>query len=355
MDNFLEIDEPGAGLLVDILKVLNTLNDEIRLFFTPEGIKHSSMDPGHISLIDVNIPARFFTFYRFDEDHAVTFNLKDALRQLRTVNKKSSLTVVLEEGRILFMIRDGSRVVDKRVPILEDLVTETPIPNIAFRARAQITTTALKETLKDLQLIGANMSLQITAEVLHFGASDGYLSADGEFERGADDLLFIAADEPSVSVFTTDYLLNIVNTLSKVTEAVEIQISNDTPIKVTTKDLNDVKLDYYLAPCQGQGHAEPLGAEAVKWIPRPTLIYHPGDTPEPIAELIAETVPLLVEPSAEAAEPETVELELIARAIRTPEEYLEFLHEEMNRLSTGELNMDQYLAELDQVRAQLAF
>jgi hypothetical protein len=371
MDNYLKIDEPRASLFVDILRTINTVNDEVRVLFTPEGLKHASMDPGRIMLINLEIPGRFFDDYRFIDEYALTFNLKDALKQLRTVNKKSSLTLIVEDGRLLFKIREGSRSVDKRIPLLENLDDETPIPQIIFRARARILTGSLKETLKDMQLIGSNMSLRITDQVLHIGSNDERLSADSEYERGADDLLDIHAEEPSLSVFTTDYLLNIVNTLSRISEAVEISISNDLPIKVGA-ELRDVNLTFYLAPCQGAGHAEGLGAEAVKWIPRPILVYHPEDTPELLTQ--PEAAPIVVSP--ESVEPEAdheistlhyeEEPEAVAvipapivvepePLIRTPSEYLDFLHKEKERLSAGDLNMDQYLAELDQVRAQLPF
>lgn len=278
--------------------MINTVADEARLFFTPEGLTHSSMDPGRVVLINLALPARCFDDYHFIDEYAVTFNLKDAIKQLRSVNKKTGLTVVLEDAGLLFRLkdhgRDGAmpRAVDKRIQLLDDRDEETPTPKIFFKSRARIIAESLKETLKDMRLVSDVMSIKIDGDILHIGAHGNNFSADSEYERGADDLLEIRAEEPSTSIFTIDYLSNILNTVTKISETVEISLSTNMPIKLGA-ELLDGSLDFYLAPCNdGNNTPQELGAEAVHWDPKPILVYHPGDTPAPVDYKVPEPVPV---------------------------------------------------------------
>lgn len=307
--------------LIEVFRAINVIADEVRIFFKPEGLEYSGMDPSHILMADLNLPANFFDTYRFSAPMAITISLKNLIKQLRGVGKNDELTASIEDGRLLLKVLDylkkgtKPRAVEKRVPLLEDPGDETPKPKIFFKARARIIAESLKETLKDMVLVADNMSILIDGEILHIGAHDNNFSADSEYERGADDLLDIRAEEPSLSAFTTEYISRILNAVSKLSEVVEISVSNNTPIKISA-ELTKGVLDFYAAPCLNRDGSSlgNLGAESVTWDPKPILVYQKGDTPaiEALAIKVPELAPHLCEYpgcAAEIPEAEGVRLE----------------------------------------------
>ena len=98
-----ETSEPA--FFRDLLKAANAVVEEAEFVLDPEGIKLRSMDPSHISMIDLYIPHEFFDRYEVYEERRVCFNIKDVVKLVygnkRGKLKDSSLWISIDE--------DGSR------------------------------------------------------------------------------------------------------------------------------------------------------------------------------------------------------------------------------------------------------
>lgn len=305
LDSYFMVTGSRVQTLIEVFRAINVIADEVRIFFNPEGLEYSGMDPSHVLMADLSLPADFFDAYRFSAPVAITINLKDVLKQLRGTGKNDELTASIEEGRLLFRILDYSkggtkpRAIEKRIMLRDDSEEDTPKPKIFFKSRARIIAESLKETLKDMMLVADEMSIEIDGDILHIGAHDNGFSADSEYEKGADDLIEIRAEEPSLSAFTTEYISHILNAVSKLSEVVEIFIGNKMPIKIST-ELPKGHLDFYAAPCLNKDGSSMgiLGAESVTWDPKPILVYQKGDVPAIEAPAIIELTPIPQVPEA---------------------------------------------------------
>jgi len=288
-----------------ILDVINTFTDEVTLTIGPGGVKADIMAPDRFRLIQLELPDSFFDGYRFEEEHRVTFNLKQALKVMRTYRKDTEIAIALEESSLLFRSRVGGADVDKRIPLLEDPEEETLIPKIAYTSTALVNIPTLLTMVTDTTLISDSCSFKITDDLIHIGANGDAGAYDGTLDRGAVELITIRAEKENVAIYSAHYLMESLKDLNRITDAVEVSINTDAPIRLSP-DLPCGRIAVYLAPCREYGSTPTdvtLGFESVTWIPRPTLVYHKGDIPAPHAPEPAPEVP-----------PEPFELE-VPRAI----------------------------------------
>ena len=136
------------------------------------------------------------------------------------------------------------------MPLLEPGEEEVPSPKIAFKANARILTPSLRRVVRDAVLVSEHVKFEIASEELKISAEGDMGSAMAKWDKNAEDLLELKAEEKASATFTLSYLRDIVNAASVSSEVVSLELSSDMPIKLNF-ELPQGKLVYYLAPCIG--------------------------------------------------------------------------------------------------------
>jgi DNA polymerase III sliding clamp (beta) subunit (PCNA family) len=136
------------------------------------------------------------------------------------------------------------------MPFLEPLDEEVPQPKILFKSSARILTQGLREAIRDADLVGENVKIEVAGDMLKMSAVGDMGSVFSDWERGSDELLELKAEENGGATFTLSYLKEIVDAAVVSSEVAALELSTDMPLRMDFK-LPQGKLVYYLAPCIG--------------------------------------------------------------------------------------------------------
>jgi DNA polymerase III sliding clamp (beta) subunit (PCNA family) len=108
----------------------------------------------------------------------------------------------------------------------------------------------MRRALRDADLVGEQVKIEIAGDMLKMSAVGDIGSAFSDWERGSDELLELKAEEDSSATFTLSYLRDIVNAAGTSSEVATLELTTDMPIRMDF-ELPKGRLVYYLAPCIG--------------------------------------------------------------------------------------------------------
>jgi len=211
-----------------------------------------AMDSSRVAMVDFELPREFFDEYRCEDDLRISIMIGEFLKFLDRVDRDERVEIRLEEEKARLVIRCTRPGHTRRfeMTILEPLYEEVPRPKILFKSSAKILTQSLREAIKDAGLVGEHVKIEVTGEAFKMSAVGDAGSAFSEWERDADELLELNAEEDSDATFTLSYLRDITNAAGVSSEVVNLDLTNDMPLRMGF-ELPQGKLVYYLAPCIG--------------------------------------------------------------------------------------------------------
>ncbi|GAG84061.1 unnamed protein product [marine sediment metagenome] len=244
-----EVEVSSIEPFRNLVKALAAVLEDGCFNIDGEKIELLSMDPSHVAMVDFELPREFFDSYVCDGETQLTVNIGEFLKFLDRVERDERVKIRLDEDRarlVVQCIRPGHT---RRfeIAILEPLYEEVPQPKIFFKSSARILTQSLRRSIRDAGLVSEHVKIEITEDMLKMSAVGDIGSAFSEWERGADELLELKAEEESGANFTLSYLNDIVNAVQASSEVTTLELSTDMPLKMDF-DLPQGRLVYYLAP-----------------------------------------------------------------------------------------------------------
>jgi len=236
----------------NLVKALAAVVDEGCFNVDESRISLIAMDSSNIAMVDFELPGAFFDEYRCDGEQRIFINIGEFLKFLDRVERDERVKIRLEEDRarlVIQCIRPGH---SRRfmMTILEPLDEEVPQPKIFFMSSARILTGSLRQAFRDAGLVSEHVKIEVTGDMLKMGAVGDVGSAFSEWERGADELLELRAEEESGANFTLSYLMDITNAVGVSSEVATLELTTDMPLRMEF-ELPQGKLVYYLAPMIG--------------------------------------------------------------------------------------------------------
>ena len=211
-----------------------------------------AMDPSNVAMVDFELPGDFFDEYRCEDETRLFIRIGEFLKFLDRVERDEGVKIRLDEEKARLFIQCTRPGHTRRftMPILEPLDEEVPTPKIFFKSSARILTQSLRRAIRDADLVSEHVKIEAVGDVLKMSAVGDIGSAFSEWQRGADELLELKAEEDSGATFTLSYLKDIFATAGMSSEVATLELTTDMPLRMGF-ELPRGKLVYYLAPCIG--------------------------------------------------------------------------------------------------------
>jgi len=247
-----EVEVSGIEPFRNLIKALDAVVEEGCFDIGESHIRLIAMDPSHVAMVDFDLPGEFFDGYRCEGAPKLFINIGEFLKFLDRVERDEGVKIRLDEERARLVIQCTRPGHSRRftMPILEPLDEEVPQPKIVFKSSARILTQSLRQAIRDAELVSEHVKIEATGDMLKISAVGDMGSAFSEWERGADELLELKAEEDSGATFTLSYLRDITNTAGVSSEVATLELTTDMPIRMDF-ELPQGRLVYYLAPCIG--------------------------------------------------------------------------------------------------------
>ncbi|MEM3526142.1 MAG: proliferating cell nuclear antigen (pcna) [Candidatus Jordarchaeaceae archaeon] len=237
-----------AKLWKNIIDALSGLVDEL-VFIADENSLHArAMDPSHVAMVDFELPKTAFSEYECNGEVKLGINLEDMSRIMRRAGGGDALELALDpEKNKLNVTFKGASIRTFRIGLLDLTHEETPVPSIKFNAQIKMTADALKEALKDAEVVSDHVEIEATHDRLQINASGDTGGVEVKLDKSSDAILELNVTEKSKAMYALSYLTDMMRATTT-SDTVTVQFSSSMPIKLEFNLIGGGRLTYWLAP-----------------------------------------------------------------------------------------------------------
>jgi len=232
-----------------IVQSIAVLIEEAAFTITNEGIRLRAIDSSRTAMIDLFMPREAFEEYPSDlsEEIRVGVNFDDLKKILKRVKKGDRIGLEISEGKVkVKLIGKATRAV--ALPIIDVPGEQLPTPKVVFTVTAKVSSDALKEAMKDADVIADSVKFEAKDDGLYIIASSDRGDLEVKFERESEAMFEYDLKEPATARYSLDYLVDIVSKAYRVSDIAVIEFATTKPIALTFEIPMGGKLTYYIAP-----------------------------------------------------------------------------------------------------------
>lgn len=223
------------------IEAIAALIDEGALRINKEGMKLRAMDPSQIALVDFELPASGFEEFNVEEEVSIGLDFSELSKITKRSRADDKIKLSLNER--LEMVFEGASRRKFSLGIIESSASPPREPSVEFTSEVKIGADALKESLKDAELVSNHVTLKI---------NDGFvIKAEGDtgsvdINFPEDNILSKNVKEKAKAVFALDQLDNLLKA-ADASSVIILKLRADSPLRVEYS-IGEGRVVYYLAP-----------------------------------------------------------------------------------------------------------
>ncbi len=236
--------EIKAEILRDLVEIVQTIVDEVKINVDEDGLSLKAVDPAHVAMVDLHLSTNAFVNYKAEETElGVTLNKIDQFLRLSSPSDMIILEHDDDDNRLVLKVNN----ITQKMPLLDTAgMTDPSVPQLDLPI-------CVKLLGKHLQT-GVKASQNIADHIAISAGPDGFEIFSEEDEDSVSLVLSkeeveeIDASESVRSLFALDYFSNMIKSVDSNT-IVELDLGRDYPIKVKFEFADgDGKVMFLLAP-----------------------------------------------------------------------------------------------------------
>jgi len=237
-----------AKLWRRIVEAVSVLVDEAVFKADNSSLRARAMDPSHVAMVDVYLPAGIFDEYECSGEAVMGVSLDEMSKIVRRAGGGDELEMVLDEEANSLRVRlKGAATRTFKISLLDLGAEEPPTPSITFNTEVKLITNSLVQALKDAELFSDHVEISATPEGVFIAASGDTSGVEVKIDRGSEALLELNVTEPSRAIYALSYLTDMIKAAA-ISDTVTLQFSTNMPLKLEFRVLGEGKVTYWLAP-----------------------------------------------------------------------------------------------------------
>ncbi len=239
--------EIKSDILRDLVDIVGTIVDEVKLNLSEEGLNLKAVDPAHVAMVDLRLSKDAFESYQADDSElGINLNKIDQFLKLSSSGEVVKIEHVEDENRLLLEVDN----VTQKMPLLDTAgMTDPSVPQLDLPVSLTVDGKHLLKGVKASQNISDHIALS--------AGPDGFEIFSEEDEDMVrlnlpkDLLKQLSASEEVSSLFALDYFSGMIKS-----------VSSGVPIKIDLGSDYPVVLDFEFA--QGHGSVKFLLAPRIE-------------------------------------------------------------------------------------------
>ena len=231
-----------------IAVAISTIVEEATFEATSQGLNFRGMDPSHIALIDLNWPNSAFEKYECSQPLKIGLKIEDFVKLIKRASSNDKVELETKDDSLLIKFVNSYKK-EYLVHLIEPYSSSTPVPKISLNSKAVIKTKALEHLLDDIQVVSETVNISAKKDQIILEGQGDTGNAKILLDKTNEDIISIDIKEESMTTYSLSHLLDIIGSLSSVSENVSLEFSTKMPIKLVFKiGAYGIDLCYYLAP-----------------------------------------------------------------------------------------------------------
>lgn len=226
-------------------EVVYDITELVELQLFPTHMVCSILDKTHTRFMTVEYKSDFFALYEINDVESVTLFAEDIHKIIKSASKIDNVVLETNDNYLICRIesKNGNVRVFEFVLPAEYIESPKP-PSLALPVNLNLNLTDLKQSIKDLKIIGAGE--------IKFTVNEGQLFITAGIETTSKYNSIVPInnkfDEPYSSKFTLEYIEQLLK-FDKVNKVVELSLGQDYPLLYSFKDeIMGVEVKGMIAP-----------------------------------------------------------------------------------------------------------
>ncbi len=232
-------------ILKEIVEVVRTIIDEVKITFQPEELTIRAVDPGHISMIDLTVTSGAFETYEVEDHVELGVNIEKLRSFLKLAASGTDIQLKISESTHELIISFGH--IERKMLLIDiDNLTEPKMPDLNLPGIVTIEAKELKQVIDISQDISDHIRLVLEPD--KFIVENTGDTGSAKLELPKDNVEELVCKEHIKSSFALDYFSKMIRSVAK-SDFITLEMANDHPIKMkfTMAEQNGLAL-YLLAP-----------------------------------------------------------------------------------------------------------
>src|SRR3989344_3941260 len=232
-------------LLSDSVAVISELVSDIKFKLDGDKLELIAMDPANVAMVAFTLLSSAFTEYNIEKPLEIALNL-DSLKQiLRRAKPSDYLTIELEEEKNKLNIKmkgDSTRTFS--VSLIDLGERQHKVPKLSFPLNVSLSTYVFDEAIEDVSVFADSVVFNINKDKFVIESEGRINNAKVEILNNEENKIVWNEETEEKNVkakYSVEYLKKICKG-SKLADNVNIQFSNDYPLRVEFKSNNILDL-----------------------------------------------------------------------------------------------------------------
>ncbi len=217
-----------AEVLKELVNIVSTLVDEVKIKATPEGLSLKAVDPAHVAMVEANLNKGAFEEYKVEEtDLGIDIDkLKDAISLARS-GDEIILHLDTERNRLVLYIGNLTRA----MPLIDTTgMPEPKVPKLDLPTKIVVQGQEVAQGIKASKSVADHIELSASPDQFQLRCEgDNQNLVDLKLEKTQLDEL--VCPEPVKSLFSLDYFSQMVGAL-KGDRSLTLSLGNDFPVLI---------------------------------------------------------------------------------------------------------------------------
>lgn len=236
----------GSDDLKAVVAAISTLLEEATFTADPDGITFKGMDPSHVALIDVKWPSTGFASYRCDSEVTFGVRIDEFSKLIRRASKTDDISLTIGDDNQLQMGIGNNKKYKMR--LIESSASEAPLPKIGFDVKLEMNSSALENTLGDIQAVSEYVTMTVNAAAVSFSGKGDAGEGSVDIPQDDNSIHELSVDADSEGTYSLEYLMPVVRAAGKASGGIICEFSSAKPLRVAFSISNMGYIHFYLAP-----------------------------------------------------------------------------------------------------------
>lgn len=219
--------EIKAEVLRDLVEIVQTIVDEVKINADKDGLSLKAVDPAHVAMVDLHLDTKAFADYKAeDTELGVTLNKIDQFLKLSSPSDMITLEHEDDDNRLVLKVNN----ITQKMPLLDTAgMTDPSVPQLDLPINVKLLGKHLQTGVKASQNIADHIAISAGPDGFEIFSEEDEDSV--RLALSKDEVENIDASESVRSLFALDYFSNMIKSVASNT-IVELELGRDYPIKV---------------------------------------------------------------------------------------------------------------------------
>lgn len=234
--------------LEQILKLFNTIVEDIQIKLDNEGLYIVTMDPQHVALLEIALPDSAFEKYEVNDDIIFNVDIEKTLKIVNQFDKNDNIRMTIgTDNKNKQVLKLECRELSYTVNLLDSISQSTPIPRLPYDCKATLYGDSIKKYLTKLNVTSKYVTLETNDQSFALSNSGDNGTCKIILEKGHLDLVNLSCRNNSKCTYSTEYIIPYFKAmLSNFTH--DIEYSTQKPLRINSNLFYVGRVNYYIAP-----------------------------------------------------------------------------------------------------------